>query len=70
MRMLLRMLMVVYRIFSIQSTPLAFVLKCGDLFEKKIEMIIEKNGFTLHNHETILCCWGCGVVGFVGFVGR
>ena len=34
----------------------------------KMKMEMEKNGFTLHNHETILCWWVSCVGGLVGFL--
>ena len=32
----------------------------------KMKMEMEKNGFTLHNHETILCWWVSWVYGVCG----
>ena len=31
----------------------------------KMKMEMEKNGFTLHNHETILGWWVCGLIVFL-----
>ena len=53
MRMLLRMFMVSYKTFSIQSTPLAFVVKSGDLFEKKYRNDYRKKVLDSYTHYAV-----------------
>jgi hypothetical protein len=53
LRMLLRMFMVSYKTLSIQSTPLAFVVKSGDLFEKKYRNDYRKKVLDSYTHYAV-----------------